>query len=111
MAKREQLVVGELTIAGPHDIGVVIKGMFKFTAAWTPTNPGANTAAEQTVAVPGVQVGDIVTNVTPPGPYLHGSIGGSRVSAANTIAVTFIGDSVGGAPPSGNYIFYTMRTR
>lgn len=59
-----------------------------YTVTWNPAAVSANTSAEQTVTVTGLQTTDIVY-VNKPTTDAGLGIVGARVSAANTLAVTF----------------------
>jgi len=63
------------------------------------TSVGAATTAEQTVVVNGVEVGDWVS-VTKP--TLQAGLGAvqARVTAKNTVAITFVNASAGGITPT-----------
>ena len=67
-----------------------------------PASVAANTTAEQTFAVPGLQVGDLVWVNTPPvgtgAGNLNAGLGvvGARVSAADTLALRFSNNTGGG---------------
>ena len=58
------------------------------SVALTPAQTSANTSAEQTFTVNGLQVGDHVV-VNKPTAQAGLGIVGERVSAANTLAITF----------------------
>lgn len=82
-------------------------GSFQFTL--TPTAVGANTTAEQTFKVTGLKLGDLVSVVKP---SLNAGLGIStaRVSANDTLAITFI--NVTGSPitpTSETYSFFVYR--
>ena len=64
----------------------------KYTVTFDPATIGANSSAEKTVAVTGLNVGDIPILVKPTCTAGIG-IGNVRVSAANTLAVTFVNAS------------------
>jgi hypothetical protein len=87
----------------------VLSRYASYTATFSPKNPGANTISEQILTVRGVQPGDKVISITPPSALSHVGIVGSRVIAANTVAVAFAGDAIGAAPPSGSYIFIVVQ--
>lgn len=58
-------------------------------ATLSPAQVAANTSAEQTFTVTGLAVGDIVSTINKPTAQAGLGIVGQRVSAANTIAITF----------------------
>lgn len=61
-----------------------------YTATFDPAVVAAATSAEQTVTVTGVAAGDIVLAVTKPTATAGVGIGNARVTAANTVGLTFI---------------------
>ena len=74
-----------------------------------PASVNANTSVEQTFTVPGLQVGDmVVTNK--PTTTVGLTVGGFRVSAANTLAMT-LGNLTGSAinPASERYMILVFR--
>lgn len=75
------------------------------TVSFTPASVAANLSAEQTVALAGLATGDFVA-VSPPGPLVAGiMVGACRVSATNTLAITFMNTTVGPlTPSSGTFI-------
>lgn len=75
----------------------------------TPVSVTNGTSAEQTFTVPGLNVGDVVF-IQPPSATAGVGIVGSRVSAANTLAVTWVNAS--GAPvvpTAGSHIITVLR--
>lgn len=81
----------------------------KYTASITPSAVAANTAAEQSFTVTGVQAADIPLRVLPPSALTHLGITNIRVTGANTVAVQFQGDATGGTPPAGTYTFVVVQ--
>lgn len=70
----------------------------KLSISLTPVSVAANTAAEQTFSVPGLQVGDFV-DISPPGITPGVSPLVARCSALNTLAVTFVNATAGALTP------------
>lgn len=67
------------------------------TLVWSATQVAANTTSELTTTVPGLQIGDIADLYLVSGPMTTGlQIANVRVSAANTLAVTWANNT--GAP-------------
>ena len=79
--------VQSLTMAGSGS--TAITALYKLTASLTPAQVAANTTAEQTFTVTGLAVGDVVF-VNKPTAQAGLGIVGARVSAANTLAITFV---------------------
>lgn len=72
-----------------------IRAIFAVAVTFNPASVATITTAEQTVTVPGVQVGDFVIAMKPT--HTTGvTIGNVRVSAANTIAIQFVNPTAGG---------------
>lgn len=66
---------------------------------FNPASVATITTAEQTVTVPGVQVGDFVVAMKPT--LTTGvTIGNVRVSAANTVAIQFVNPTAGAVDPA-----------
>ncbi len=55
----------------------------------SPALVAINTTAQQTFTVPGVQVGDVIVNVEKPTHQAGLGVVGARVTAANTVGITF----------------------
>ena len=64
-----------------------------------PASVAANTTAEQTFTVTGLNINDFVV-VNKPSLDAGIGIGGARVSAANTIAITYINSTAGAIVPT-----------
>lgn len=75
-----------------------IAKVFAVEVTFNPASVAAATTAEQTVSVPGVKVGDIVTAVKPT--LTAGvTIGNVRASAADTVAIQFVNATAGAVDP------------
>lgn len=80
-----------------------------YTVAINPASIAAATSAEQTFTVNGLAVGDIPVVVKPTATAGIG-IGNARVSAANTLALTFINATAGAIdPPNETYTVLAFR--
>lgn len=79
--------------------GVSNTNSYVITIKLTPAAVGANTTAEQTFNVPGVNVGDSV-DVNKASHQTGLSIGNVRVSAANTLAIQFVNTTAGSITPT-----------
>ena len=77
----------------------VVKAWGRISQSLTPVSVATVATVEQTFAVPGLQVGDHVT-VTPPSITAGVAPVCARVSAANTLAVTFINSTAGALVPA-----------
>lgn len=69
-------------------------------AALSPAIVAANTSAEQTFTVTGLAVGDVVVAINKPTTQAGLGIVGMRVSAANTLAITFGNFTASGITPT-----------
>lgn len=76
-------------------------------------NPGsisANTAAELTFTMPGLLVTDVVLAVVKPTLTAGIDVGNTRVSAINTVAITFQNSTASPIdPPAETYTFVILR--
>lgn len=87
----------------------VITAMGRISQALTPVSVATITCAEQTFTVPGLLVGDSVT-VTPPSITAGVAPVCARVSATNTLAITFCNPTAGAlVPAAGTYQISVMR--
>jgi hypothetical protein len=86
-----------------------VQGIYNIKQVLTPAAVGANTTAEQTFAVPGLQVGDSI-DINKASHQAGLSIGNVRVSAANTLAIQFVNTTAGSiTPTSEQYIIGGQR--
>ena len=76
----------------------------------TPVAVGANTTAEQTFTIPGLQVGDFV-NLLKPTTQAGLGIVNVRVSALNTLAVTYCNTTAGSLTPTAGERYQLMIDR
>jgi hypothetical protein len=77
-------------------------GMDLLTVTLSPAEVAANTSAEQTFTVSGLAVGDIVIKVEKPTAQAGIGIVGTRVSAANTLAVVFMNTTAAAVTPTAS---------
>jgi hypothetical protein len=68
--------------------------------ALSPAQVAANTTAEQAFTVPGILASDVVHSVSKPTAQAGLGIVGWRVSAANTVAITFSNNTGAGITPT-----------
>lgn len=82
----------------------------EFRVSLDPTSVSANTTSEQTFTVPGINAVDIILSITKPTHTSGLGIVGHRVSAKDTIAITFMNTTVGSIDPgSETYIIIVLR--
>lgn len=86
-----------------------IANIFLLQSALTPTIVNTVTAPEQTFTVNGLLVGDLVF-VNKPSAQAGLGIAGARVTAANTLGITFVNPTAGNITPTAEtYIILVMR--
>ena len=68
------------------------------------------TTSEQTVTVPGLEVGDFVSVVKPTHQAGLGVVN-ARVSAKNTLAITFVNPTAAGITPTASEIYLVLHAR
>jgi hypothetical protein len=96
---------------GPSDIPVGnVANIMLLQATLTPLIVATITTAEQTFTVPGLIVGDFVL-VQKPTAQAGLGIVGSRVSAANTLAITFDNPTAAGITPTAGEIYIILLVR
>lgn len=80
-------------------------------ATLSPSAVLANTTAEQTFTVTGLAVGDVISSINKPTAQAGLGIVGVRVSAANTLAITFSNNTAGSITPTASevYVFKISR--
>lgn len=84
-------------------------GINILTASFDPASVAAATTAEQTLTLPGVKVGDVVF-VNKPSATAGLGIAGARVTAADTVGITFINATASPINAAAEtYTFLTLR--
>lgn len=88
-----------------------VQSMGVTSVALTPSIVAANTTAEQTFTVPGVLASDVCMGVSKPSAQAGLGIVNARVSAANTVAITFSNNTASGITPTAaeTYKFLLVR--
>lgn len=76
-----------------------VSTLFIIRQSIAPASVGANTTAEQTFIVPGLQVGDSL-DINKASHQVGLSIGNVRVSAANTLAIQYVNTTAGPIVPT-----------
>jgi hypothetical protein len=100
-----------VTQSGPTSLPFGNVQLFALLAiALTPAQVAANTTAEQTFTVNGLQVGDFVEVNKP---TTQGGLGvvNVRVSAANTLAIAFSNNTAAGITPTAGESYQVMVAR
>lgn len=90
--------------------GIIFDGFCSTQLNMNPASVGANTAAEQTFTLNGLRTTDIILCVVKPTLTAGLDVGNTRVSAANTVAITFQNSTSSPIdPPAENYQFVIFR--
>jgi hypothetical protein len=90
-------VVDQITFTqAPSD---TITSIYHLAVSLSPVAVAANTTAEQTFTLNGLAVGDVVF-VSKPSAQAGLGIAGARVSAANTLAITFSNNTAASITPT-----------
>lgn len=85
--------------------------MVKYVANLNPASVAAGTTAEQTFTVNGLATNDVILAVEKPTVTAGLGIVGARVSAANTLAITFANVTAGAIDPGAeNYTIIALRS-
>jgi|SRR6185369_1207197 len=71
----------------------------------SPAQVAANTTAEQTFSVPGLNATDVVHSISKPTAQAGLGIVGWRVTAANTIGVTFVNATAAPITPTASEVY------
>jgi hypothetical protein len=77
----------------------------------SPAEVAANTTAEQTFTLPGLRAGDVIAGVSKPTTQAGLGIVGYRVSAANTVAITFINATGSPITPTASQVYLVTWAR
>jgi hypothetical protein len=87
-----------------------ISRLFAIQGVYSPSIVATIVCAEQAFTVPGVLVGDLVLSVTKPTAQTTAPCT-ARVSAANTVMVTFVNPTAAGVTPTASqtYVFVIAR--
>lgn len=94
--------ISSLTLAGAGS--TTITALYHTNATLSPALVAANTTAEQTFAVAGLAVNDVVT-VNKPTAQAGLGIVGARVSGAGTLAITFANVTAAGITPTAAEVY------
>lgn len=87
-----------------------VQALFMGTLVIDPASVATITTAEQTFTFPGVRTTDVILSVTKPTNTAGLGIVNARVSAANTIAITFVNPTAGAVDaPSQTYTIVFAR--
>ena len=99
------------TISTPQQAPIGnVQAEYILNVTLSPASVAANTTAEQTFTVAGLQVGDFV-EVNKPSVQAGLGIVNTRVSAANTLAITFANNTAAPIVPTASEVHYVCVTR
>lgn len=93
-----------------YNTGNIVK-MSVISVTLSPASVAANTTAEQTFTVNGLLAGDFVACVNKPTAQAGLGIVGCRVSAANTLAITFSNNTASPIVPTASQVYQVMIAR
>jgi len=85
-----------------------LQSLKSYSTALSPAIVAANTTAEQTFTVTGLESGDTIITVNKPTAQAGLGIAGFRVSAANTLAITFSNNTAAGITPTAAELYKTI---
>lgn len=77
----------------------------------SPASVAANTTAEQTFTVPGILATDMVAGISKPTAQAGLGIVGFRVSAANTVGITFSNNTASPIVPTASQVYLIQWVR
>jgi hypothetical protein len=87
-----------------------VRGMFLMMATINPASVAAATTADQTFTVRGLRASDVLIMVQKPTLSAGLGIANWRISAANTIAITFVNATAGAVDP-GSEVYKLLVAR
>lgn len=88
-----------------------VQSLSAVSVALTPSIVAANTTAEQTFTVPGVVASDFCLGVSKPTTQAGLGIVNTRVTAANTVGVTFSNNTGSGITPTAGETYKFLLVR
>jgi hypothetical protein len=104
-------LVHDLTCQKSLKVGItgsMIRGLFRFSPTLSPASVAANTTAEQALTVTGLAVGDVVISVVKPTAQAGLGIVGWRVSASNTLGLTFVNATGSPIVPTASQVYEVL---
>jgi hypothetical protein len=93
-----------------YNTGNIVK-MSVISVTLSPASVAANTTAEQTFTVNGLLAGDFAAYVNKPTAQAGLGIVGCRVSAANTLAITFSNNTGSSILPTASQVYQILIAR
>lgn len=95
-------------------VGIIVGNVQAMGAAsltLSPASVAANTTAEQTFTLPGILAADAVLGISKPTTQAGLGIVGYRVSAANTLAITFSNNTAAPIVPTAAEVYLVQWVR
>lgn len=92
-------------------IGGNVAALGVISVTLSPAQVAANTTAEQTFTVPGLATIDVIAGVSKPTAQAGLGIVGWRVSAANTLAITFSNNTASPITPTASQVYSVVVAR
>lgn len=89
-----------------------VQQLWMMKATLSPAQVAANTTAEQTFTVPGVRLSsDVITSISKPTAQAGLGIVGWRVSADDTVGITFSNNTAAGITPTASQDYQIQVSR
>lgn len=88
-----------------------VQSMGVASVTLSPAEVAINTTAEQTFTVPGIRATDVLLNITKPTAQAGLGIVGYRVTAADTIGITFANVTGGAITPTASQVYLVSWVR
>ena len=88
-----------------------VQSLSVISVALSPAQVAINTTAEQTFTVPGVAASDVVVSINKPTAQAGLGIVNYRVSAANTVGITFSNNTAGAITPTAGQTYMIVLAR
>lgn len=82
-----------------------VQSMGVASVTLSPSSVAANTTAEQTFTVPGLLASDVILDVTKPTAQAGLGVVGTRVTAANTLGITFSNNTASPIVPTASQVY------
>jgi len=82
-----------------------VQSMGVASVTLSPSSVAANTTAEQTFTLPGILATDVLIDVTKPTAQAGLGIVGCRVTAANTVGITFSNNTASPIVPTASQVY------
>ena len=88
-----------------------VQSMVAVSLTLSPASVAANTTAEQTFTCPGIRTSDFVCGISKPTAQAGLGIVGLRVTAANTVGITFSNNTAAPIVPTASEVYLVQVAR